>query len=151
MNLYAKGERKVKNTRYITRFVSLLVLLISITWTQDARADESNRKTVFTINQPVRVPGNLILPAGKYVMKLADTQTRNVVTIMDAKETKVYTTFFAFPEELQRPTEQVQLILAESAKGSPEQLRAWYYPGLTTGLEFPAISRRPSNQAANSN
>jgi len=141
----------MKNTRYITRFVSLLVLLISITWTQDARADESNRKTVFTINQPVRVPGNLILPAGKYVMKLADTQTRNVVTIMDANETKVYTTFFAFPEELQRPTEQVQLILAESPKGSPEQLRAWYYPGLTTGLEFPTISPRPLNQAANSN
>jgi len=64
----------MKKTRYITRFVSLLVLLISITWTQDARADESNRKTVFTINQPVRVPSNLILPAGKYVMKLADTK-----------------------------------------------------------------------------
>src|SRR5690242_19108439 len=98
----------MKNTRYISRLVSLLVLLISITWTSDAKADESNRKTVFTMNQPVRVPGNLILPAGTYVMKLADTQARNVVTIMDATETKVYTTFFAFPEELVTPPEQVR-------------------------------------------
>ena len=56
----------MKNSRHIIAFVSLLVLLISITWTQDARADESNRKTFFTINQPVRVPGNIILPPGKY-------------------------------------------------------------------------------------
>ena len=139
----------MKNTRYIFRLISLLVLLISITWTQDARADESNRKTVFTINQPVRVPGNLILPPGTYVLKLADTQTRNVVTITDATETKVYTTFFAFPEELTTPPEQVRLMLGESPKGSPEQVRAWYYPGLTTGLEFPTISPKPVQQAAN--
>jgi len=141
----------MKNTRYITRFVSLLVLLISITWTQEARADESNRKTFFTINQPVRVPGNLILPPGKYVMKLMDSTMRDVVTIMDASETTVYTTFFAFPEILASPAEEARLVLSESPKGSPEQLRAWYYPGLTTGLEFPTSSPKPLQHASNSN
>jgi hypothetical protein len=52
------------NSRYIIAFVSLLVLLMSITWTEDARADASNRMTVFTIDQPVQTPGNVILPAG---------------------------------------------------------------------------------------
>src|SRR5205823_12451392 len=118
----------MKNSHYIIAFVSLLVLLISITWTQDARADESNRKTVFTINQPVRAPGNIILPPGKYVVKLMDSTMRGVVRIMDANETKVYTTFFAVPEELLNPSEEARLVLAESPKGSPEQLTAWYYP-----------------------
>ena len=139
----------MKNSRYITAFVSLLVLLISITWTQDARADEYDRKTVFTINQPVRIPGNIILPPGKYVVKLMDSTMRDVVRIMDANETKVYTTFFAVPEELLNPPEEVRLVLGESAKGSPEQLKAWYYPGLKTGFEF--VSPKPVQQASNSN
>ena len=87
----------MKNSRHIIAFVSLLVLLISITWTQDARADEFNRKTLFTNNQPVRAPGNILLPPGKYVMKLMDSTMRDVVTIMDANETKIYATFFAVP------------------------------------------------------
>jgi len=70
---------------------------------------------------------------------------------MDASETKVYTTFFAVPEELLQPPEQVQLVLAESPKGFPEQLKSWYYPGLTTGLEFPTISPKSVERAANSN
>ena len=139
----------MKNSRCITAFVSLLVLLISITWTQDARADEYDRKTVFTINQPVRIPGNIILPPGKYVVKLMDSTMRDVVRIMDANETKVYTTFFAVPEELLNPPEEVRLVLGESAKGSPEQLKAWYYPGLKTGFEF--VSPKPVQQASNSN
>jgi len=139
----------MKNSRHIIAFVSLLVLLISITWTQDARADEYDRKTVFTINQPVRIPGNIILPPGKYVVKLMDSTMRDVVRIMDANETKVYTTFFAVPEELLNPPEEVRLVLGESAKGSPEQLKAWYYPGLKTGFEF--VSPKPVQQASNSN
>ena len=101
----------MKNSRHIIAFVSLLVLLISITWTEDARADESNRKTVFTINHPVRAPGNIILPPGKYMMKLMDSTMRDVVSIMDANETKIYTTFFAVPEELLNPAEEALMLL----------------------------------------
>ena len=141
----------MKNSRYIFAFVSLLVLLMSITWTQDARADESNRKTVFAINQPVRVPGNVVLPAGKYVMKLMDSTMRNVVMITNANETKIYTTFFAFPDTLVNPVEEARLVLAESPKGSPEQLKAWQYPGLTTGFEFPTSLPKSVQRGSNSN
>jgi len=141
----------MKTSRHIIAFVSLLVLLISITWTQDARADESDRKTSFTINQPVRAPGNIILPPGKYVMKMMDSTTRGVVRIMDAKETKVYTTFLAIPEEWPNPAKDVRIILGESPKGWPEQLKGWYYPGLMTGFEFPTVSQKPVQQVSNSN
>ena len=118
----------MKNSRHIIAFVSLLVLLISITWTQDARADEYDRKTVFTINQPVRIPGNIILPPGKYVVKLMDSTMRDVVRILDANETKVYTTFFAVPEELLNPPEEVRLVLGESAKvGDANELMWDFY------------------------
>ena len=52
-------------------------------------------------------------------------------------------------EALLNPPEEVRLVLGESAKGSPEQLKAWYYPGLKTGFEF--VSPKPVQQALNSN
>jgi len=36
-----------------------------------ATADESDEKTVFTFSGPVEIPGQ-VLPAGTYVLKLAD-------------------------------------------------------------------------------
>jgi hypothetical protein len=138
----------MKNHRQIIAFVSLLVLLISITWTDDARAGEFDRRTVFTVNQPLRVPGNIILPPGKYVMKLMDGPIRDVVSITDAHEKKVYTTFFAVPQELPERADAARIVLGESPRGAPEQVKAWYYPGLKTGLEFPTVPLRPIQQAS---
>jgi hypothetical protein len=142
----------MKDSRYIVVLVSLIVLLMSITWTVDARADVGDRKTEFSINQPVRVPGNVVLSPGKYVIKVMDLRAPSLVTIMDNNETKLYTTFFAIPQILSHPAEEVHLLLGESPEGTPEQLKAWFYPGLNTAFEFPTISPRSIQQASfNSN
>jgi hypothetical protein len=141
----------MKNSRYIAVLVSLFVLLISITWTDDARANVSDRKTEFSINVPVRVPGNVVLPRGKYVIKVIDPTVPGLVAIMDKNEMKLYTTFFAFPQQLRKPVEEARLMLGESPEGTPETLKAWFYPGINTALEFPPISSRPVQQASNSN
>jgi hypothetical protein len=140
----------MKNSRYIVVLVSLFVLLISITWPDDARANVADRKTEFSINLPVRVPGNVVLPPGQYVIKVMDRMAPGLLAIMDKNETKLYTTFFATPQELREPTE-VRLLLGESPEGTPEQLKAWFYPGLNTAFEFPTMSPRAIQQAANSN
>src|SRR6266566_1438626 len=45
------------------------------------RADEWNKETTLEFSAPVEVPGK-VLPAGKYIFKLADSESdRNVVEI----------------------------------------------------------------------
>jgi hypothetical protein len=85
----------MKNSRHIVALVSLFVLLMSITWTNDARADVWDRKTEFSINQPLRVPGNVVLPPGEYIIKVLDPTAPRLVTITDKNEATTYTTFFA--------------------------------------------------------
>src|SRR5690349_14748330 len=118
----------MKNSRYTVVLVSLIVLLMSITWTDQARADVSDRKTEFSINQPVRVAGDVVLPPGEYVIKVMDRMSPRLVTITDKSEMKLYTTFFATPQQLTRPMGEAHLLLGESPEGTPEQLKAWFYP-----------------------
>ena len=141
----------MKNSRHIVALVSLFVLLISITWTDDARANVSDRKTEFSIDVPVRVPGNVVLPPGEYIIKVLDPTAPRLVTITDKNEGKTYTTFFATAQELRKPVDEVRLLLGESPEGTPEQLKAWFYPGLNTVFEFPMISPKPFQRASNSN
>jgi len=141
----------MKNSRHVVALVSLFVLLMSITWTDEARANFSDRKTEFSINLPVRAPGNVVLPPGKYMIKVMDYIAPGLVAIMDKHEMKLYTTFFATAQELRKPVEAVRLLLGESPEGTPEQLRAWFYPGMSTVLEFPILSAKPLQQASNSN
>jgi hypothetical protein len=149
--IYIERRTEMKTPRYIVALVSLFVLLISITWTDDARANVSDRKTEFSIDQPVRVPGNVVLPPGEYIIKVLDPTAPRLVTIMDKNEVKTYTTFFATAQELRKPVDEVRLLLGESPEGTPEQFKAWFYPGLNTAFEFPMISPTATQQAANSN
>jgi len=59
---------KIVNTVLV---VALLALLGSVS-APGARADEWNKKTVMTFNQPVEIPGQ-ILPAGTYTFKLLNS------------------------------------------------------------------------------
>ena len=52
--------------------ISLVVACLAILFvTFGARADEWNKKTILTFNQPVELPG-IVLQAGTYVFKLVD-------------------------------------------------------------------------------
>jgi len=139
----------MKTPRYIVALVSLFVLLISITWTDDARANVSDRKTEFSINQPLRVPGNVVLPPGEYIIKVLDPTAPRLVTIVDKNEGKTYTRFFARAQELRKPAADVRLLIGESPDGTPEQLKAWFYPGVDNAFEFPMISLNPFEASAN--
>ena len=63
------------------------VLLIGAATRADA--DQWNKKTYVTISQSIEVPG-AILPPGKYVFKLLDSQSnRHIVQILNARENHV--------------------------------------------------------------
>jgi hypothetical protein len=102
----------------------------------NAPADEWNKKTVLTVDEPIQVP-NVVLPAGTYVMKLLDSQSdRHIVQIFNADENHLFTTILAIPNYRIRPTGKTVFTFWETPPGQPKALRAWFYPGDNFGQEF---------------
>jgi hypothetical protein len=94
-----------------------------------ANADEWDQKTIFTFSGPVEIPGQ-VLPAGTYVFKLADSSSdRNTVQVFSQDEKHLYGTFLSIPDERLQPAGKPIITFDERTAGSPEAVRAWFYPG----------------------
>jgi hypothetical protein len=103
---------------------------------QSATADDSDQKTIFTFSGPVEIPGQ-VLPAGTYVFKLADSSSdRNIVQVFSENEKHLYGTFLAIPDARLQPAGKPIITFDETPAGSPEAVRAWFYPGDTYGHQF---------------
>ena len=101
-----------------------------------ATADESDQKTIFTFSGPVEIPGQ-VLSAGTYVFKLADSSSdRKIVQVFSKDEKHLYGTFLSIPDERLRPAGKPIITFDERAAGSPEAVRAWFYPGDDVGHQF---------------
>ena len=116
--------------------VTLVVGLGALSLLHTAKADEWNQKTVFTFSGPVEIPGQ-ILPAGTYVFKLANSQAnRHIVQVFNEAEDHVLGTFLAIPDYHLRPSSQPIIKFIERTSGSPDAIKAWFYPGRHYGHEF---------------
>lgn len=105
----------------------------------EAAAGVTDRKTVITINAPVKIPGSrvTVLPAGKYVIKVFDSAiSRNIVQIFNEDETQLLTTVLAIPNYRLRPSDTSQFSFWETPSGQAMALRSWFYPGDNYGFEF---------------
>lgn len=79
----------------------------------------------------------MVLPAGTYVFKLLDSMSdRDIVQIFNKDQTHLYATILAIPDYRMQPTGRTVVTFAERAEGSPEALKAWFYPGDQFGQEF---------------
>lgn len=127
----------------ITATTTIFCLALSGTlFVPNAKADESDRKTIVTFSAPVEIPGvHLagwgVLPAGTYVFKIFDSQSdRHIVQIFSQDETTVYATILAIPNYRLQATDKTVMTFRERPVGQPEALRAWFYPGRNWGEEF---------------
>jgi len=103
---------------------------------QRAGADDFDQKTVFTFSGPVEIPGQ-VLSAGTYVFKLADSSSdRNIVQVFNKDETNLYGTFLAIPDYRIKPAGKTIITFEERPAGSPEAVKAWFYPGENYGRDF---------------
>jgi LPXTG-motif cell wall-anchored protein len=99
-------------------------------------ADQWDQRTIFTFSGPVEIPGQA-LGAGTYVFKLADSSSdRNIVQVFSKNEKHLYGTFLAIPDERLRPAGETIITFDETPAGSPEAVRAWFYPGENYGHQF---------------
>jgi hypothetical protein len=101
-----------------------------------AHADEWTKLTYFTFSAPVEMPG-MVLPAGSYKFELADPDaTRRVVRISDKEGGKIHGIFLSIPDQKLEPSDKPIVMFREAPAGAPEAVKAWFYPGETTGYEF---------------
>jgi LPXTG-motif cell wall-anchored protein len=116
----------------------------------NVRADEWNKRTVVTIDQPVQLP-TTVLQAGTYVFKLLDSPSdRHIVQIFDKDDKKLITTILAIPNWRLQPRGKTIFAFWETPAGQPQAVRAWFYPGDNFGQEF-AYPKNMSLQIAASN
>jgi hypothetical protein len=102
-----------------------------------AQADEWNKKTILTVDQPIQVTDTVLQP-GTYVFKLLDSNSdRHIVQIFDGDQTHVINTILAIPNYRLQPTGRSHFAFWETPPGSARALRAWFYPGDNFGQEFP--------------
>jgi hypothetical protein len=114
----------------------LTITLFGAVLIPGVRADDWNKKTVFTFNQPIEIPGQ-VLPAGTYTFKLADSLSdRHIVQIFNADGSQIIATILAINNYRLRPTGETVVKFAERSGDNPEALKAWFYPGDNFGQEF---------------
>jgi hypothetical protein len=117
---------------------ALLTLLVGgAAWfAPAAKADEWDKQTVLTFNEPIEIPGK-VLPAGTYVLKLYDSQSdRNVVQVFTEDQKHILATIMGIPTYRVEPTGKTVVTFDERPSGSPEALHKWFYPGDNYGIEF---------------
>jgi hypothetical protein len=133
-SLKKRIDKKMKHRILTTTAMSLVLLGAALV--PAARADEADKTTIVTFNEPVEVPG-AVLPAGSYEFKLADNEAENnVVQIFNADGTHLVTTVMAIPDYLAKTPDKTVMHFAERAAGQPEALTAWFYPGDNYGEQF---------------
>lgn len=100
------------------------------------KADDWDQRTVFTFSGPVEIPGQVLL-AGTYVFKLANSSSdRNIVQVFNKDENHLYGTFLAIPDFRLKPADKAIITFSERPVGTPEAVRAWFYPGENYGHDF---------------
>ncbi len=119
--------------------VIFCLTLVALAVPPRGKADEWNKKTTVTFSEPVEIPGvdAQILPAGTYVFKLLDSASnRHIVQVFSKDGTHVYSTILAIPNYRLRATDKTVMTFRERPAGSPEAIKAWFYPGANWGEEF---------------
>jgi plasmid maintenance system antidote protein VapI len=107
-------------------------------------ADDYDKKTIITLDQPTEVPG-IILEPGTYVIKLLNSSSnRHIAEIMNERMDHLYALTFTAAAERIEPKGKTVVTFYEGTSGRPKALRKWFWPGDTVGQEF----LYPKNQAA---
>jgi LPXTG-motif cell wall-anchored protein len=132
-----KPQSKIAS-RSRAAFVALSGVALAIGLTAiSAQADQWDKRTTLTIDQPMQVRDTLLQP-GQYVFKLLDSSSnRNIVQIYNADQTHLINTIMAVPDYRVQPTGSSRFVMWETPEGSAKALKEWFYPGDNFGQEFP--------------
>jgi hypothetical protein len=116
--------------------VVLSAVLLCAVFMPGARASDWDKKTVVNFDSAVQIPGQ-VLPPGTYVFKLAVSDAnRHIVQVWNEDESQLIATVQTIATTRANPPSKSIFELNEEYGDSPLTLRAWFYPGDTTGQGF---------------
>jgi hypothetical protein len=82
------------------------------------------------------------------MFRLADTMSdRHLVQVFTADGSQLIASVMTIPDYRLTPTDQTVIRFTEVPRGSPEVVRAWFYPGNIVGQEFVYPKRRAAELA----
>jgi len=134
--MFARNLSKRLNRALLFAFGTSVVCLM---FSGTALAQRWDKKTTVKFSAPVEIPGvgAQVLPAGTYVFRLLDSQSdRHIVQVFNKDESHIFATILAIPNYRLRATDKTVMTFAERSAGSPQAIRAWFYPGDNSGQEF---------------
>jgi len=124
-------------TKNAAIFIGCFVFALVLFTPAILHGDEWNRKTRFMVNQTTEVPGAVLEPNTRYVIKVLDSPSeRHVVQVYNDDESKMLTMFMCAADERTEPTDKTVFTFIETQPGYPMPIKEWFYPGHLDGLEF---------------
>ena len=94
-------------TKNAAIFIRYFVLALVLFAPAVLHGDEWNWKTRFMLSQPAEIPGTVVEPNTRYVIKVFDSPSeRHVVLVYNDDESKLLTTFMCAAEERTVPTDK---------------------------------------------
>jgi hypothetical protein len=124
-------------SKSVAVLVTGLMLALFVLAPPAGQASEADRLTHFMVNQSFEVPGKVLQPNTRYVMKLHDLyQNRNVVQVFTDDQKQMLAQFLAINDERMEPVDNTTFTFIETQPGYPKPIRSWFYPGRNIGLEF---------------
>lgn len=118
--------------------VSICATALLLSWAPaDTYAQRpSDKRTYFTFNQPITLPG-VTLPAGTYLFRLVDpTMSGKVVQVLSEDGTNSYAMLLSIPAHRFDVPDEPEIHFMETASNIPAAVKIWWYPGETVGHEF---------------
>ena len=123
------------------RVFAAVIALAACTTTMNA--DVWNKKTKVTFSGPVQLPsahskqGVVVLPAGTYIFRLMESPSeRHIVEVTNTRGDHVYTTILAINDYRINASSKTVMYFTERQAGSPQAIKAWFYPGDNYGQRF---------------
>ena len=125
----------MKKAAVVKSFLAAAMLLAFLIVMPNVRADEWNQATLFTFNESVQIPGQ-VLPAGTYVFELVNNFNHEIVRISNADRTKVIALIQARSTTQKEFTGKAAIVLAERGSSQAPAVIAWSYAGRLEGHQF---------------
>ncbi len=115
--------------------------LLSACFAPSMRANDLDKETRLTIDQPVQVQDTLLAP-GQYLLKL--TQPNNslsVVSIYNADRSRLEGVIMGWAAYRTDAGDQKLFSISPQEGNQPAQLQTWFFAGDNYGVEFPAARK----------
>jgi|HubBroStandDraft_5_1064220.scaffolds.fasta_scaffold667517_1 hypothetical protein len=108
--------------------------LLAAGFAPSMRADDMDKETRLTTNQPLQV-GSILLAPGQYVFRLID---RGVVSIYSADGAQLQGIILGWSAYREDAGDKQLFTVSQAQGNQPASLKYWFYPGEKSGLEFSA-------------